>query len=467
VSSEVGHLRLPSRRLDELKPHPANDRIYRPVSTDDPEVRELAWDIHDRGVKEPLIVSLDNYILSGHRRATAARLAGLSSVPVLVEPVRHDDPRAMALLVSCNRQRLKTPEELAREEVVAAGDLDPYEDLLRFRRESSRTAEPGGCVVEIEGAARRKRISPAKDPMLRAAFAVIEALKEYWPLSVRYVHYNLLNDPPLRHAGKLKSHYANDRPSYQDLCDLLLRARLEGLLSWDVIADETRPVCTWGVHQSVAAFVRRDLQTFLLGYRRDLQQGQPVHVEAIGEKNTIARILRPVCEEYSVPMTLGRGYCSGSPRKAIGERFARSGRDRLALIAVFDHDPEGEDAPHSFARSIRDEFGARDVRLIKAALTTEQVEELGLPAVLVAKKREGKKEGSRRKKYVERNGEVVHELEAVSPATLQQMTRAAIESVLDIDVFREQQELEKKDAQTLSDLRRRALGALGGAITQT
>ena len=125
----------------------------------------------------------------------------------------------------------------------------------------------------------------------------------------------------------------------------------------------TRPVDAYRLDLLVASFVRRDLQHFLLGYRRNLQQSQPTDVAVIGEKNTIAPIISPVCEDYCVPMTLGRGYCSGSPRKDMMGRFRASGRDRLVLVAVFDHDPEGEDAPLTFARSIRDEFGAIDVKL--------------------------------------------------------------------------------------------------------
>jgi hypothetical protein len=52
---------------------------------------------------------------------------------------------------------------------------------------------------------------------------------EFWPLSDCSIHYALLNDPRLRHAGKLGSVYANDRASYDDLTDLLSRAWPNGL----------------------------------------------------------------------------------------------------------------------------------------------------------------------------------------------------------------------------------------------
>ena len=64
--------------------------------------------------------------------------------------------------------------------------------------------------------------------MLAAAMRVIELRRDFWPLSVREVHYALLSDPPLRHASKPNSIYTNDLESYKNLVDLLARARIFG-----------------------------------------------------------------------------------------------------------------------------------------------------------------------------------------------------------------------------------------------
>ena len=65
-----------SIRLSQLEPAPENDDLYRPVGFDDPEIQALARSIREHGIREPLVITLDNYILSGHRRYKAARLAG-------------------------------------------------------------------------------------------------------------------------------------------------------------------------------------------------------------------------------------------------------------------------------------------------------------------------------------------------------------------------------------------------------
>ncbi len=51
-----------------LKPSPENDRLYRPVDPEDPEIKKLAASIAQRGVLEPLVVTEDLFVVSGHRR---------------------------------------------------------------------------------------------------------------------------------------------------------------------------------------------------------------------------------------------------------------------------------------------------------------------------------------------------------------------------------------------------------------
>jgi hypothetical protein len=93
-------------------------------------------------------------------------------------------------------------------------------------------------------------------PLLQAIRRVLEDRHRFWPLSDRQIHYALLNDPPLIHANKPGSTYQNTPNSYKALVDLLTRARLEGSVPWEAIADERRPVITWNVHRDVQGFLR-------------------------------------------------------------------------------------------------------------------------------------------------------------------------------------------------------------------
>ena len=70
-----GQVPIRRRRLEHVKMSPENELLYHPIDEDDPEIVRLAASIVEHGIQEPLILSSDGYIISGHRRYVAARLA--------------------------------------------------------------------------------------------------------------------------------------------------------------------------------------------------------------------------------------------------------------------------------------------------------------------------------------------------------------------------------------------------------
>ena len=229
--------------IDTIKPSPENDGIYGVIDPSHPELIDLVNDIIHEGIREPIQLSSDNYIVSGHRRYAAAKEAGLDEVPVTyLEIYRcdNDEHEWKKILRAYNRQRVKSRSVRLNEMAL---DIDPdiaHRQLLKERDERQRDAPPS---IIIAGEKIRSTISDRKQEFLAAAIRVIEDLKKYWPLSVRQVHYGLLNFPPLRNSstGKQGARYANDPKSYKALCELLTRARLNGSITFDAITDATRP----------------------------------------------------------------------------------------------------------------------------------------------------------------------------------------------------------------------------------
>ena len=455
AAKELGHVRILATAA--IRPAPENAQLYRPVDPDDSDVLALADSIREHGIQEALVVSADGWILSGHRRHVAAQLAGLSEVPCRVHPIRReDDPDGfLVLLREFNRQRVKSFEEVVREEVLSSDPEEAYEALLDYRHQQSVVQASDQMVMGVPKA--RAAISKAKEPMLMAVERVLDERRNFWPLSDRQIHYALLNNPPLIHASKPDSQYRNDAKSYKALTDLLTRARLDGRIPWDAISDPTRPVTLWRVHSNPATFIRDQLDTFLKGYWRDLMRSQPNHIEIVVEKNTVESIIRPVTMEYTIPLTSGRGYCSLPPRRAMAERFASSGKEKLVLLILSDHDPDGEEIASSFARSMRDDFGITSIMPIKVALTVEQIEQFQLPPQMTAKTT-----SSNYGKFAEKHGDAAYELEALNPADLQQVLRDAIKSVVDRDLLDQEIAAEKADAAKLDALRRQTKRLLAG-----
>jgi ParB-like chromosome segregation protein Spo0J len=100
-------------QVSDLKPHPLNAKVY---SYYDSLIdnADLAESIKKHGVLTPLLVTMDNVIISGHRRWNAARELGLSEVPVITSDLTDELDIEEAVLTS-NKQRQKTNEQIARE----------------------------------------------------------------------------------------------------------------------------------------------------------------------------------------------------------------------------------------------------------------------------------------------------------------------------------------------------------------
>ena len=450
-------VRIRRRRIESVRPSPENERLYRPIDPNDPEIAALADSIRQYGIQEPLVITADNWLLSGHRRLVAARLAGVETVPILLDPIQRNGNRDkfIELLREHNRHRVKTRDEQLREEIVSINPEETYQALIDYRQAQASVSSE---TIEIRGKKHRAEISDAKWPMLKAVLAILEERRRHHllPVSVRKIHYLLLNDPPLKHATKPASTYENTRQSYQDLDDLLVRARLAGRVSWKAIIDDTRPVIVWQVASDVQTFLRSELDGFLKNYWRNLLQSQPNHIEILGEKNTIMPDIRPVAARYCIPMTLGRGYSSLPPRHDMAKRFRESGKERLIVLMITDHDPDGEAIAHSFARSMRDDFEIEEIEPIKVALTGDQVADFELPPRVKAKR------GSANyNRFVREYGHDVFEVEALPTADLQTLLTEAIDSVIDVEAFNHEIDEEKTDAVFLDKKRRQIVGLLG------
>ena len=452
--------------LASIRPSPENDRIYKPVDPHELSIRALSDDMRVRGVIEPLHVTRDGYIISGHRRWCAANLAGLIEVRCIIhhDVIRETDPDGFVkLLVAFNQQRVKSTDEQLHEVVIQTSEAEAYAHLKKHRRLKS---DHDQILAEHTAVAPgekcgRAAISQAKSELVTAIENVLDNVKEFWPVSDRQIHYRLLSNPPLIHASKPASRYGNNIASYRALTDILTRMRLAGLIPWRAISDETRTITTWRTWQHAGAFMAGEIESVFTGYWRDLLQSQPSHVEIVAEKLTVKGIVQRVAQDYTIPVTIGRGYCSIQPRHELAQRFKRSGREKLLLLILSDFEPDGEGIASSFVRSLRDDFNVNESRVtaIKVGLTAEQVRRFELPPILSAKE-----SSSRFKAFEERYGRDAWELEALPSETLADELRRTIESVLDMEVLEAERKREAEDAQQLEAYRARVRDALGGLL---
>jgi hypothetical protein len=463
------------KRVLSLKQSPENSVLYRPVD-DDPDIDKLAASIEKYGC-DPLVITADRFIVSGHRRHAALQRNGQEFVRCRVLPQRRDAMTKddyVALLRAYNHQRNKTVAEQVREELVDVNPEEAHRRLRELRNKSIRTPERNGVeILEIEGTKRRFNISADKAEHVKYILQIVEDRREYWPLSVRGVHYPLLNYDFIRgyywprtneagHGTRQELRYRNDDNSYQATSDLITRLRLNGAIPWEAFDDGTRPLQEFHAFTNVRDFVQQEVRNLFGGYWRDLLQTQPNHIEVVCEKNTIYHMVLRVTEKYQIPTSSGRGFNSIDPWHDLYERFEASAKARLIVIVLSDFDPEGEMIPQVGGRTLRDDFFEdpdAPLTIIKAGVTCEQIDRYRLPSQNFAKET-----SSNHAWFVERNGgnDAVYELEALDPPDMLRDLDSTIRSVIDIDLFNREVAAERGEAAYLEAARTRAREALRG-----
>jgi len=458
--------RVVRKRLSSIKPSPENEQLYRKTAND-PDIDSLAESITARGLQEPLIITSDNFIISGHRRYTAMQKIRQVVAPCRVMPIRRDEmdrDEYICLLREHNRQRRKSVVEQVREDLVD-DEPDTIEYSLRSHEASKlHAADYAGLTLEIEGEKHRCAISDQKaDHVKYIKQVVFKDRKDYWPLSVRAVHYALLNYRFMRNIPR-ELRYQNDDKSYQATSELITRLRLIGEIPWDSLSDGTRPRSREWNDNNVQGFVRREFNGLLTGYERDLLQSQTCHVEILCEKNTIYGMATSVAREYQLIISSGRGFNSIDPWKEMVDRFRNSGKKRLVVIVLSDFDPEGEMIPQVGGRTLHELGLSKSVfDIVKAGVTREQINANDLPPMNFAKE-----SSSNHAWFVDRNNgdDAVYELEALEPHVMLTDLREVIKLILDIDAFNREVEIRNEEVSYLSHVREKANEALEGVIEE-
>ncbi len=447
-----------------LRPSPQNMDFYGPVLPRSAETLALAASIARAGVLAPLLADSEGWIISGHRRWGAAGLAGVERLPVIVvDWCGRDHPeRFTRALLESNCYRHKTAVEKLRELAVSgAADADAAYRRLRESREAEfrlRALPQELAIDHVDAGETRTRrpIAATEGEFLAAVFDVLKDLQEHLPISLRQLHYRLLNRKPLRNSRR-RTRYANDQKSYKHLSDLLTRARFAGTVPMAALDDNTRASIQWRSDRTVDGYIsRRLLQEFGSDYRRDLLQTQPAHVELVGEKDSVRATLERMAYHYRLPLTINRGYASIPPRAAMVARYRASGKARMTVLVAADFDAEGQDIPRDLAAGFRDDFDLAHVQVLKVALTAGQVERFNLPPNTDA----DAKRGSRKAGFVARHGRAVYELEALSPEQLQGLVVDAIEATIDMERFRVEVEAERAEALELEKVRHKIRTAI-------
>ena len=245
----------------------------------------------------------------------------------------------------------------------------------------------------------------------------------YW-LTLRQLYYQFVA------RGLL----ANTQRNYKRLGGILSDARLAGLVDWDAIEDRTRNLDALPTWQSPASIIEACAEQF----RQDLWADQETRVEVWVEKEALAGVVGQIAHRHRVDCMACRGYMSQSEMwDAATRRFSQyqvADQDVLVLH-LGDHDPSGIDMTRDIGTRL-DLFARERVTVSRLALNMDQVLEWNPPP------NPAKATDSRYGAYAVEFGDECWELDALEPATLDNLISRAVDAVRDVDKWKASEERE-------------------------
>jgi hypothetical protein len=440
-------------KLSEIRPAQVNCEIYNAPTED--HIIKLANSIKRKGLLHPLLVTKDNVIISGHTRYKALCILKRTFVEIRYADISSDDPNFNEYLVEANIQRVKTDAENMRE-ISATCDPIAYQyERAQISRESNFL---GLKKVEGELKAERK-ISENYKELHEAILKIIEQHKQYLPITVRRLHYLLLNDPPVISA-KSGEKYDNKKAHYQLLSKETTTLRVHGKIAFLSIVDKTRKLITNRGFENMTYYVNYEAQRFLKGYYRDLMQTQPFYIAIICEKETVSNQLDEIANEFGIPVIYSKGSSSIDARFRLLNDWQYNGEKPIRLLFLSDLDPAGYRIQDSFVGSLKKDFfemvKSTPIEAYRAGITQEQVIKYNLFSNMDAKETD-----TNYKKFIQETGmRKTYELDALSPEIFTREAKNSILKIIDTDLFNIEVSKMNKELSKLNQLRANFLHTL-------
>jgi hypothetical protein len=271
---------------------------------------------------------------------------------------------------------------------------------------------------------------------------VNQILQQYtMPLTLRQIFYRLVS----------KLVIPNTVTSYKTLSKILVKARERGEIDDTRIEDRSRQVLgigDWG-YQDFDSFLEERIQRLKESWQywtRPLWQNQPQNVIIAIEKDALSRLFTDVADSFHIHVYPTRGYGSYTYIKQMAQKM--NGQKPTAVLYFGDYDPSGQDIQRDLEKRLT-AYGAKNFKVIRIALTKEQITQYNLPprpedAETIAKLQRD----PRTKTY---GIDYACELDALEPTTLKQIISTAILNQIDLEKWNQTIQQIKDEQQKLKE----------------
>jgi hypothetical protein len=260
----------------------------------------------------------------------------------------------------------------------------------------------------------------------------MEVIEEFagTPITVRQLYYQLVT------RG-----LPNGQRYYKRVVGAMEKARWSGVVAFDAFVDRDRaPVGSTQYEETDVDLKiedgKRTIEFWMTHYRKNTWENQETFVEVWIEKKALQGVFEGPCRQMGVGLFACKGYPSLTALYEAHERFDGAIMENKEIVILYfgDHDPSGDDIPRSLVVNI--ERMGTSIRLIRCALTKEQVVEYGLPPAPT-------KQTDSRAAFWDGLGQV--ELDALNPKILETMAHDEIKGHFDMDAYRALKAQEKEE----------------------
>jgi hypothetical protein len=276
---------------------------------------------------------------------------------------------------------------------------------------------------------KRPDFNRKSEPIVEAIKAVFERYTP--PLTVRQVYYQLAS------SGLVQL----SKSGYSTAQRLQLKLRELGVIPWGWYADRAR--------ERIRAHQWDDLSAYadaIGGYRKDLWQAQPEHVEFWLEKDALRGFVADALERFGNPLCVVRGFSSGTFVHECAQVLNRIRKPKF-IYYIGDHDPSGLSIEKNVMERLT-EFGS-EFHFKRIAIDLDDIKTYDLRPLTA------KPSDSRYEKYVAKHGTTTVEVDALPPDVLRRRIEDAVNRHIDVEQWRRMQLVEKVEQERIVSIQER------------
>ena len=215
--------------------------------------------------------------------------------------------------------------------------------------------------------------------LVPAIIEIVEEMREYWPLTVRQLYYQLVSRLIIPNVLK----------HYQRASKVNASLRRHGLIPWAAFEDRSRRTIENRGKSGIQEFVSGQMESFLnpAYYGRCYVQNQDNYFQVAIEKDALSSIVSDAVWMYCARLNIVKGQASATIVNSMSERFKRAANigQKPILLYLGDFDPTGIDIPESIQNKLL-EFHVISVELVRVGLNEDQLKRFNLPESVDASK---------------------------------------------------------------------------------